>query len=305
MPEFSKHPDEVSKFCETNGFMLHVSPEYDPNTQLPTGRMALMAKDAGSQRHQLMKCTAAAEGVQYLVDTRSGLIPSPTNGFVTTNLLALLNNQLQDEDSDTRRYSSLPITRTFGYFDISDFSTYPPGQQALILRSLITLMESARWNRGPHAHAGKHLVDRICIGDGYILVFDDAKWGAVYAALFAEMIQASVDGQQLPVSFHFRAGVHVGPVLCFRDPGRDNEWNYIGEGINGGQRILAAIGKDLDDVVFLSSNVHQRIHMDAKSASATTFDRALLAATSNRGRHKDKHGQHWRVYWLNHLNLLP
>jgi len=63
------------------------------------------------------------------------------------------------------------------------------------------------------------------------------------------------------------------------------------------------MGKKLDDTVFLSSKVHEEIHVAAKGANPTTFDRALLAATSNRGRHKVKHGGYWRIYWLNHLAL--
>ena len=49
-----------------------------------------------------------------------------------------------------------------------------------------------------------------------------------------------------------------GPVYTFWDTGR-GAWNYIGEGINGGNRVLGVIGKDQDDVVFVSAEVRQEL----------------------------------------------
>jgi hypothetical protein len=93
--------------------------------------------------------------------------------------------------------------------------------------------------------------------------------------------------------------VHYGPVYSFWDPGR-KDWNDIGDGINGGQRVLAAVGKETDDVVFISGEVRQQL---------TAMDRGdspypqILAALHNRGRKADKHGNPWRVYEVNHTGL--
>src|SRR5262249_23940664 len=108
-----------------------------------------------------------------------------------------------------------------------------------------------------------------------------------------------VANEQLPVDFHFRAGVHVGEVYRFWDPGR-RHWNYIGSGINGGNRVLAAVGKEQDDVVFISSQVRQAIPaMRPRDTNAPPILECLI----NRGRKADKHGNPWRVYELNHTAL--
>ncbi len=98
--------------------------------------------------------------------------------------------------------------------------------------------------------------------------------------------------QWLPVEFHFRMGVHIGDVYCFWDTGRQG-WNYIGDGINGGQRVLAAVGKDSDDVIYVSDHVRRQIiHQN----NGTTLYRIVLASMSSKGRRPDKHGRLWRVF---------
>src|SRR5439155_21171504 len=99
--------------------------------------------------------------------------------------------------------------------------------------------------------ARQGLEAQICIGDGYIYVFSEPDRAAYFAGCLAYLIELQVARERLPIDFHFRIGVHVGPVFCFWDPDRD-KWNYIGDGINGGQRVLAAIGKEKDDVVYVS-----------------------------------------------------
>jgi class 3 adenylate cyclase len=131
----------------------------------------------------------------------------------------------------------------------------------------------------------------LCIGDGYIYVWNEAIGATRFAANLASEIERSVAAGKAP-DFHFRMGVHVGPVRWFRDPGRDG-WNYTGGGINGGNRVLSAIGKETDDVVFVSGEVRRAIAKDNEKSP-------LLQALHNRGRRADKHGKPWRVYELNH-----
>jgi class 3 adenylate cyclase len=136
----------------------------------------------------------------------------------------------------------------------------------------------------------------MCLGDGYIFVFRNAVEGAYFAAYLAQLIEALAASKRLPVEFHFRMGVHVGDVYTFWDPGR-NDWNYIGDGINGGNRVLSAIDKSYDDQVYISGQVRQAI-----MASSTADDDAarLLTNLHNRGRRKDKHDRPWRVYEIAH-----
>jgi class 3 adenylate cyclase len=149
------------------------------------------------------------------------------------------------------------------------------------------------------AVARERRVASICIGDGYIFVFRSAIAATAFSAYLAQLIETLVAKQMVPVEFHFRMGVHFGPVFRFWDFGR-KDWNFIGDGINGGQRVLSAVGKDTDDVVFVSSQVRQRIIVENRE---TGFDRATLAAMLNRGRRADKHGNPWRVYEVNHTAL--
>jgi class 3 adenylate cyclase len=139
----------------------------------------------------------------------------------------------------------------------------------------------------------------LCIGDGYIFVFESPLDGAFFAAYLAELIEALVAHQRLPVDFHFRMGVHVGEVYTFWDPGR-KDWNYIGEGINGGNRVLAAVGKEQDDVVFISGQVRKAIY-PLKQTNSLAVE--VLNCLTNRGRKEDKHKNPWRVYELNHSSL--
>jgi class 3 adenylate cyclase len=136
----------------------------------------------------------------------------------------------------------------------------------------------------------------LCIGDGYIFVFREAVDGSFFAAWLATVIEVMVAKKTLPVDFHFRIGVHAGPVYTFWDPGRKN-WNYIGDGINGGNRVLNAAGKDYDDVMYVSGEVREKI----TAANQRDFPYApLLDNMHNRGRKPDKHGNLWRVYEVSH-----
>jgi class 3 adenylate cyclase len=202
---------------------------------------------------------------------------------VTPALLSEIHDELRKDTSDIRKRSTRLIERSFVYIDISDYSKMPDGLQLLVVMALIQLADGAQTIRNELAEA------QLCIGDGYIYVWPDAVAAMRFAGNLALAIERAVAGDTAP-EFHFRIGVHTGPVRWFRDPGRDG-WNYAGSGINGGNRVLSAIGKDTDDVVFVSSTVRQAV-----LRSGSGLETTLL----NRGRKVDKHGNPWRVYELNH-----
>jgi class 3 adenylate cyclase len=230
---------------------------------------------------------------------RGGLTGHPTNKVISQQLRSDLDRDVQNEDSKVRRISSIPIDRTFAYLDISDFSKYKPGQEALIINSLIQVVHEESFWTGLGKGVFLKFEAMLCIGDGYIFVFKDPMEGAYFAAYLAQLIETLVANKLLPVEFHFRMGVHVGPVYSFWDPGR-KDWNYIGDGINGGNRVLAAVGKDQDDVVFLSGQVRHAIFALQRTRTKASN---LLGCLINRGRKADKHGNPWRVYELNHTAL--
>ncbi len=160
----------------------------------------------------------------------------------------------------------------------------------------------------------------LCIGDGYIFVLKDPKHAVYFAAWLASLMEARVARHSEPVDFHFRMGVHFGPVYCFWDWGRGGpedpskplirpdtmernergDWNFIGEGINGGQRVLAAAGKNTDDVLFISGEVRRALTAEDDGSEPC---RSILDSLVNRGRHNDKHGRAWRLYEVSHTKL--
>ncbi|MCH8047608.1 MAG: hypothetical protein IID44_28265 [Planctomycetes bacterium] len=223
---------------------------------------------------------------------RDGIVASKSDAYicVTDSLFHKVENELHDDTSDIRRLSNWPIERSFIYVDVSDFSTYPPGQQALIVNSIQRIVFTPEmWKFRLEVEAS------LCIGDGFIFVMRDAVRAAGFAAGLANRIEFMVAKNLVPVQFHFRMGAHVGEVYCFWDFGR-NGWNFIGEGINGGNRVLSAIGKDADDVLFVSAEMRQKL----VTAPYDNLNKDLVANLHNRGRRKDKHGKPWRVYEVNH-----
>ena len=136
---------------------------------------------------------------------------------------------------------------------------YPPGQQCLIINSIVRTVQALReWTDPAIAEAVGSMEAMICIGDGYIYVFENPSFACVFASCLAYLIEVLVARKSVPVGYHFRMSVHADPVYSFWDPGRGG-WNYIGDGINGGQRVLGAIGKDVDDVLFISSQIKQSL----------------------------------------------
>jgi class 3 adenylate cyclase len=222
--------------------------------------------------------------------------------LVSGRLQKLIDSVCTDEAADVRRLSTLTFERTFIYVDVSDFTRYPSGQQALVINSLIQLTRDLTlWSSEGRASLNS-IEASLCIGDGYIFVGRDALQGTVFAAYLAHLIEMRIARGELPVEFHFRIGVHVGKVYQFWDWGRgdDGAWNFVGDGINHAQRVLGVIGKDTDDVVFVSAAVRQKIHAVFDDVKLRPM---LLAAMQNRGRRADKHGRLQRVYELNHTDV--
>ncbi len=230
--------------------------------------------------------------------------------WVSKQLLDEMNNELPDDTSDIRRMSSWPVQRVFVYVDVSDFSKLRALEQAIVINSLTTLSNDENawddnaWDAGLEKWAFENIESRLCIGDGYIFVFTRAVKATLFAARLAVKIEQLCAEQEMQPQFHFRIGLHVGPVYHFWDTGR-NGWNYVGDGINGGARVLQAIGKDYDDLIFLSDAVRQAIRSEPSqreigSSVPGMIARNLMRAMRPRGRHADKHGSRWRVYELTH-----
>ena len=143
----------------------------------------------------------------------------------------------------------------------------------------------------------------LCIGDGYIFVFRK-PWSAVYFAGHLAALIESMIAHELLTEFHFRMSVNTGPVYRFWDkwgPGpADGRWNYVGRGITDGERVLSAIGKDKDDVVFVSADTRKRI----MAAQCPMYARDIASYLQNRGRQEDKHKVFRRLYELNHTDWL-
>jgi class 3 adenylate cyclase len=280
-------------FCKQHGIMLHA---------LPGKGFTAQERWARARADELVRlCEAwAFDPSSGEPEAPSGIVPRPTDCWMPTAVWRDLTRSLEEEDQDVRRISSWPLERTLVYLDVSDFSKYKPGQEALIINSLVRLVQhDAYWPVGGASRLNRLHEAMMCIGDGYIFVFQEPMVGAYFAAYLAQLIEALVAKRALPVEFHFRMGVHVGAVYSFWDPGR-RDWNYIGDGINGGHRVLTAIDNGYDDQVFISGEVRQAL---MASPSRYLYTSALLANLHNRGRRLDKHGRPWRVYEVGHTAL--
>jgi hypothetical protein len=119
----------------------------------------------------------------------------------------------------------------------------------------------------------------------------------------ADLIERLIASDRL-IEFHFRISVHVGPVYRFWDRfaggGKEGRWNYIGEGITEGERVLSAIGKDKDDIVYLSASTRKKIRAEREHNSPYNATPWL----QNRGRQEDKHKKLRGVYEINHTGWM-
>lgn len=251
----------------------------------------------GTRFWQIMQAYDASKGDQ---PDAVGFAARKSTLHASGLLFSQIDATFCEEDSGFRCLSTWPVRRAFVYFDISDFSRYDPGKQVLIINSLASLTSSAPATDSVAViNAFSALDTRICIGDGYIFCFKNSVDATFFAAHLAKQIETMNADGTLPVEFHFRCGVHVGDVYRFWDPGR-GEFNYVGKGINDGCRVLEAIGKEVDDVVFVSKEVQQDL-ISADGWSTNT----LLHSLQNRGRRADKHRELRRVYELNHMAAVP
>lgn len=288
--------------CKEQGLILYTA--IKTRNQNPRIVISELRKWSGKQFtfHRLERAVALPGATGQVAP--GGVVGESSDVWVSLALYSKIVDKLPDEMADIRRLSSWPIKRSFVYLDVSDFSKFPAGQQALVINSIVRLVKDDRCWVGPHskfARAG--LESQICIGDGYIFVFKqptNATYFASYLAYLIEHLCARELTRIIPIEFHFRIGVHVDPVYCFYDPGR-RDWNYIGDGINGGQRVLAAAGKEKDDVVYVSDKVRKAIAGEREEGSPNA---ELLANMNNRGRHMDKHHNMWRLYEMNHTDLF-
>lgn len=294
--------DALHKRLLKLGLMLHATEEIDDSPFI----------DTHERRHRLTASDHRRFGDSEIVQLataaqdRGGSAPSgfgaiPSKMWVSHALLRCLNEKLDEENSWVRCVSTWQVSRTFVFVDVSDFSEYLPGEQALIVNAIRRLSEIDRhWSSTDAQRSVNGLEARLCIGDGYIYCFADSTKATYFAAHIAHVIEEAVATRAIPVAFHFRIGVHVGPVYRFWDPGRGG-WNYVGAGINGGSRVLEAIGKEVDDVVFISNQVREELIVMQGVYPDTNAIRSAMAALVNRGRKTDKHGNKWRVYELGHM----
>lgn len=285
MPKlFANSKEEIIEYCKKFGYFLPVSPNMTlqgtssskDQTAIPT-----MANSPNSKH-----------GDEY---GPLGWEPSYDNMIsVPSVLFRQLRTELRNPKNDNAllKVCSREITRTFVYFDISDFSKYLPGQQALIISSFVAL------SNYPSIRDHFRTEADLCIGDGYIFVFNGPFTAVQFAAHLAMGVEISVAERHIPVTFHFRMGVHTGKVNTFWDSGR-KDWNYVGEGINGGSRVLEAIGKDRDDVIYISEDAKYGLLQDKLMRTQT---RNIISSLTNMGRKLDKHGKPWRVWMLDYLN---
>jgi len=212
--------------------------------------------------------------------------------------------ELAKEGSEVRSLSSATVDRTFVYVDVSEFSKRPAGHQLLILNALIGVTnDNTWWNNGASAESRADREASLCIGDGYIFVFRTPIHGAYFGAYFAGLIERLISINKLP-EFHFRIGIHTGPVYRFWDQwgaaSDQGRWNYIGQGIIEGERVLTAIGKDKDDVVYISGETRKKI----MGTDTGREQHDISPWLQNHGRQADKHGQPRRVYEINHSGWI-
>jgi hypothetical protein len=292
--------DELVRYCKDHVVKLVVRRDAAGGATL--GHAISAATPQGTGRILNLQIAFAALPGSPEADRGDGIVGAESSLWVPEPLERLLAAELDDEASDVRRLTSWPIRRAFVFADISDFSKFRPGQQALMVMAVAGISRRHDfWTGDPAAERAIGDVEAmLCVGDGYVFVFRSCALATYFAAHLASLVEMLVARALVPVEIHFRMGVHADAVHCFWDPGRD-DWNYIGDGINGGQRVLSVIGRDTDDVLFMSARVRQEL-LAASDEEETC--RRILANSQNKGRRLDKHGNAWRVYEVNHTNLM-
>lgn len=277
---------DLIKLCQREGIYIHLPGDYIPTLGGTQGRCFLetMENDPSEKERNESGPAGWAGGNAIQVS-------------IPVNLFDRLTRDIKNPEDPLRAVCSQSIVRSFVYFDISDFSKFLPGQQALVISSFVALtnMDILRANDNIRREAD------LCIGDGYIFVFQRPLAAVQFACLLASHVdRISADGSA-PVEYHFRMGIHTGEVNMFWDPGKTSEKNYVGEGINGGSRVLEAIGKDRDDAIFISDAVKKELLL-IRSTNRHAME--ILSSLSNMGRKKDKHENPWRVWMLDYYKYI-
>ncbi|MFO0813567.1 MAG: hypothetical protein U0796_10130 [Gemmatales bacterium] len=301
---FLASENHLLQYCKDNGELLWTTDrgnrafeiEHYDISNTAQCRVQAHLQD-GSSNYFVRLRTAVADPA-----STTGLIEHNSNIFIPHFSLNHINDQLAKSEDTFRRITNWPLNRSFVYLDVSDFSSFPAGTQAVVINSIIRIVQHKSLWIGVNERANWESM--ICIGDGYIFAFKDACDAAFYAAILAYYIEGLIalkKSQIIPVEFHFRIGIHTGPVYSFWDIGK-NDWNYIGDGINGGQRVLAAAGKEKDDVIYLSDEVRKQIIQNNFHTGHHLKD--MRKTLTNRGRHKDKHDRSWRIYEMNHDEMV-
>src|SRR5262249_19665404 len=133
-----------------------------------------------------------------------GLAQKESLLLVSEELYQVLCRDIEDDKSLIRRHSSRPIERAFVFVDVSDFSKLASGVQLLVVLALVRLSRVSQ-ERVRDAEA------QLCIGDGYVYVFEDPVMATFFAVELAKEIEQAVAANAAP-DFHFRIGVHAGRV---------------------------------------------------------------------------------------------
>lgn len=225
------------------------------------------------------------------------------NLSVKEDLFKELNDiLLSDDPKGLDRLLEERIERAFACLDIVGFSKKKPNEQAEIIRTVVQLRRNeSLWPRHDFQHLPgntlKSLEAELCIGDGYIYVFTKAFDATLFACHLATLIEFMQLRDEFPYPFKFKCGVHVGSVERFYDPGR-HDWNYVGEGINGVNRVLSVIPGSLANAIYLSSAVRATFLRRTDELAM-----ALKDNISNEGQLEDKHGIEWHVFSVNHTDV--
>jgi hypothetical protein len=290
---------EVFQYCCGNGLML--ARKSEPKSLILERGFPFYADGYSAKFYPLMMASGAKKDGDLYMKLFDGVKPRETGIWVPEPVLDELDQMVADEETDFRKLINIPFDRSFLYVDVSDFSKMPAGHQALTINAISGMVRDWNlWGFGDNLAVGPRSYEAmLCIGDGYIFVFREADMACLFGACLAGLIEDLVAHEIVPVDFHFRMGLHCGPVYCFYDPGR-KDWNYIGEGINGGQRVIGVIDKGTDDVFYISSEVRKRVRRSKNEKIPVDL---IIRNCQNRGRRRDKHKVIWRVYEVNHTEI--
>ena len=172
--------------CRNRGMMIYVRREEDIPPTVGFGDVVDYAPINGPVSGSFSVLREAVEDDDRMFHHETcGITSRQTNICVSPNLFNAINAGIADEASDIRRLVSWPIRRVFVYVDVSDFSTMPPGQQALVINSISNIVEKDAWE----TQTPRNYEAKLCIGDGYIFVFGDALDAVRFAGQLAMLVE--------------------------------------------------------------------------------------------------------------------